>query len=85
MYYKKSAVSYRPGDNDFVIEADPNEVQKAGLEKIRRLLAEWKCTGVQECMNRAVFYLLDYIAVFPPWRTRTTGRPRTVPFFPTLT
>ncbi len=57
MYNKKGAVSYSPGDNDFVIVA--------GLEKIRTLLAEWKRTGIQECMNLAVFDLLDYIAVFP--------------------
>ncbi len=62
---EKGAVSYRPGDGDFVIEADLNKAQKAGLEKIRALLAQWKCTGVQECMNRVVFDLLDYIAVFP--------------------
>ena len=46
-------------------EADLNKAQKAGLENIRALLAEWKRTGVQECMNRVVFDLLDYIAVFP--------------------
>ncbi len=62
---EKGAVSYRPGDGDFVIEADLNKAQKAGLENIRALLAQWKRTGVQECMNRVVFDLLDYIAVFP--------------------
>ena len=62
---KNGAVSYRPGDDDFVIEADLNKAQKAGLENIRTLLAQWKRTGVQECMNRVVFDLLDYIAVFP--------------------
>jgi len=46
-------------------EADLNKAQKAGLENIRKLLAEWKRTGVQECMNRVVFDLLNYIAVFP--------------------
>jgi len=62
---KNGAVSYRPGDDDFVIEAELNKAQKAGLENIRALLAQWKRTGVQECMNQVVFDLLDYIAVFP--------------------
>lgn len=62
---KAGVIKYIPGDPDFEVVGELNKAQKAGLEKIRALLREYGSTGVQECINRAVFDLLDYIAVYP--------------------
>lgn len=62
---KAGVIRYLPGDPDFEIVGELNKAQKAGLEKIRALLKEYGSTGVQECINRAVFDLLGYITVYP--------------------
>lgn len=65
MAEKAGMIKYLPGDKDFQIIGQPNKAQTAGLEKIRALMKEYNGTGVQECMNRAVFDLLDYIVLYP--------------------
>ncbi|MDF0589939.1 redox-regulated ATPase YchF [Candidatus Methanocrinis natronophilus] len=62
---KSGAIRYRPGDADFEMVKDLSGPQKAGLEKIRGILKATGGTGVQECLDRAVFELLEYIPVFP--------------------
>ncbi|MGB3944381.1 MAG: redox-regulated ATPase YchF, partial [Methanothrix sp.] len=62
---KTGAIRYRPGDADFEMVKDLSGPQKAGLEKIRAILKATGGTGVQECLDRAVFELLEYIPVFP--------------------
>jgi len=44
---------------------DLNPAQEKGLDAIKQLLETNKGTGVQECINRAVFELLDMIVVYP--------------------
>jgi ribosome-binding ATPase YchF (GTP1/OBG family) len=65
---KAGIIKYKPGDSDFEI-IDPsklNEKQKAGLEYIREhVLKKYGCTGVQKCIETAVFQMLDYITVYP--------------------
>jgi ribosome-binding ATPase YchF (GTP1/OBG family) len=65
MAEKAGLISYRPGDPDFQVKGELNPAQKAGLDKIRALMKEYGGTGVQECINRAVFDLLDYIVLYP--------------------
>ncbi|MBN1324170.1 MAG: redox-regulated ATPase YchF [Methanotrichaceae archaeon] len=62
---KAGLIEYVPGDSDFQIVGEPNKAQQAALEKMRELLLGRGTTGVQECLNRAVFDLLDYMVVFP--------------------
>ncbi|MHC1579335.1 MAG: redox-regulated ATPase YchF, partial [Candidatus Alkanophagales archaeon] len=62
---KNNIIRYLPGDPDFEIVASVTDAQRAALEKIRKLLREFGGSGVQECINRAVFDLLDYIVVYP--------------------
>jgi hypothetical protein len=62
---KAGLISYLPGDSDFQILGEPNKAQLAALEKLRALLKQFGTTGVQECLNRAVFDLLDYIVLYP--------------------
>jgi ribosome-binding ATPase YchF (GTP1/OBG family) len=65
MAEKAGLIKYRPGDSDFQISGELSRPQRAGLEKIRTLMSQFGSTGVQECINRAVFDLLDYIVVYP--------------------
>ena len=65
MAEKAGLIRYMPGDKDFEIVGQLSPAQKAGLEKIRALMKQHGGTGVQECINRAVFELLDYIVLYP--------------------
>jgi len=65
MAEKAGLIKYRPGDTDFEIVGQLNAAQTAGLEKIRALMKRTGSTGVQQCLNRAVFELLDYIVLYP--------------------
>jgi ribosome-binding ATPase YchF (GTP1/OBG family) len=63
---KSGAIKYNSGDDDFVItKEDLTPAQKKGLESVRTLLKKTGGTGIQECINRAVFELLELIIVYP--------------------
>lgn len=62
---KAGLISYIPGEGNFEYKKELNEKQKLALEQIRKYLAKWKTTGVQEVLNYSAFELLDCIAVFP--------------------
>lgn len=64
---EKNMVEYVPGGNFTIL--DPykmSNAQLAVLDKIQKeVVAKYGGTGVQNCLNRAVFELLNYIAVYP--------------------
>ncbi len=62
---KSGAIKYVPGDDDFKESSGLNEAQKKALSKLRSLLKEYGGTGVQKCVNEAVFNLLDLMVVYP--------------------
>ncbi|MEM3445562.1 MAG: redox-regulated ATPase YchF [Thermoplasmata archaeon] len=64
---KSGIIRYTPGDIDFEIQKPEslNEAQKKGLEKIREGLKKFGGTGVQKCIETAVFKLLERIVVYP--------------------
>ncbi len=64
---KLGLINYIPGDDSFSITNPEKltESQKKALEKIEDYLKKWKSTGVQECLNKAVFEFLNYIVVYP--------------------
>ncbi len=60
-------VKYKPGDSDFEI-IDPSKMNQAqihALEKIREFLATHGSTGVQACLEKEVYDVLDLIVVYP--------------------
>ncbi len=63
---EKKLIKYIPGDSDFEIIGELTEKQKQALdfvkEKVLKILGN---TGVQECINKAVFDLMKCIVVFP--------------------
>lgn len=63
---KDNLIDYIPGDKDFQVIGNLNEQQKNALEIITKdVLDVYGATGVQECLNKAVFEFLKYITVFP--------------------
>lgn len=65
---KAELIKYVPGSSTFEIldEGRLNDNQRKGLAFIKeRLLDKYGSTGVQKVLDRAVFDLLGYIAIFP--------------------
>jgi len=63
---KAGVINYDLGDKDFsIISQDLSPAQHKALESIRNFLHKMHNTGIQECINKAVFELLDLIVVYP--------------------
>ncbi len=62
---KSGIIDYVPGSSNFEIKGQINEKQKVALNRIKNFLQSQKSTGVQECLNKAVFDFLKYIVVYP--------------------
>ncbi|MFH1521548.1 MAG: redox-regulated ATPase YchF [archaeon] len=60
-------IEYIQGDSSFIINEDKvNEKQKMALNSIKEnVLDKFGSTGVQDILDKAVFELLNYIAIFP--------------------
>jgi ribosome-binding ATPase YchF (GTP1/OBG family) len=59
-------IEYVPGENDFKILNELNNKQKEALDRIKRnVLDVYGSTGVQDILNKAVFDILGYLAIFP--------------------
>ncbi len=74
---KHGLVKYVPGEVDFEIIADGrlSERQRKGLDLIReKVLKLYGSTGVQETLNRAVFELLECMAVYPVASPKLTDK-----------
>jgi hypothetical protein len=63
---EQGLIDYLPG-GDFKIrdEAQLTDEQLSGLKLIKSLIEKYGSTGVQACLNRAVFDLLGYVPVWP--------------------
>jgi ribosome-binding ATPase YchF (GTP1/OBG family) len=64
---KGDLIDYLPGASSFNIHEnkDISEAHKKALVKIQHILEKIKDTGVQRCVEDAVFKLLDLIVVYP--------------------
>ncbi len=65
---KHDLISYIPGENNFKIkdESKLKDSQKKALEFIRKnVLERFGSTGVQDVLDKAIFEILKYIAIFP--------------------
>ncbi len=59
-------IEYIPGEKNFKPIKELNAKQKEALELIRKnVLDVYGSTGIQEVLNKTVFELLNYIAIFP--------------------
>jgi len=62
---KAGFIDYIPGDRNFTIKAELNEQQKKAMDIMKAVCDRYDGTGVQKCLNAAVFDFLKYIAIFP--------------------
>src|SRR3989344_1518938 len=62
---KAGLIAYIPGDKEFKTKSSVSAKQSDALKKIKDVLDEYKSTGVQEILNKTVFDILQYIAIFP--------------------
>ena len=64
---KNNLISYIPGENDFKIISNMlSEKQKKALEFIKKnILEKYNSTGIQNILDKAVFGILEYLAIFP--------------------
>ena len=64
---KGDLIEYMPGSDSFIIHEnkDISEAHKKALGKIQHILEKIGDTGVQRCVEDAVFKLLDLIVVYP--------------------
>lgn len=64
---KSDLISYDVGDDHFEIldESGLNAEQLKGLEFMSNVLEKFGGTGIQKCVEEAVFNLLDMIVVYP--------------------
>lgn len=76
---KAGLIEYVPGDNNFKIKANLNEKQKAALDEIKKILEKFGSTGIQEVMNKVVFEVMKYIAIFPAGAKMTDSKGNVLP------
>lgn len=72
---KHNLIEYASGEKDFKLleEGRLNEKQKAALRFVKEnILMRYGSTGVQDVLNKAVFELLKYIAVYPVANSKLT-------------
>jgi len=63
---KHELIKYIPGENTFEPSDKLNEKQKQGLKLIQeKVLDKFNGTGIQDVLDKAVFELLKYKAIFP--------------------
>lgn len=69
---KHEMIDYIPGEKNFTIKKKLNSKQEEALEKIKKnILEKYEFgTGVQEILNKAIFELLGYVAIFPAGATK---------------
>lgn len=62
---KVGMIEYVPGDDKFEVRKELNEKQESALKSIKGILEEYGSTGIQEVLNKAVFEVLGYVAIYP--------------------
>jgi hypothetical protein len=64
---ERCIIDYLPGDDFTIVDNSKlDENQKKGLEVIKKeIIEKYGSTGVQKCLNKAIFDKLDYIVVYP--------------------
>ena len=64
---EKGVVDYVPGDKSFTVKEGVklNEPQKKALDYMKENMEKYGGTGVQACLEKAAFEMLDLITVYP--------------------
>ncbi len=62
---KAGFIDYVPGDRQFRVKAGLNEQQQKAMDIMKAVCDRYEGTGIQRCLNAAVFDFLHFIAIFP--------------------
>lgn len=62
---KAGLIDYVPGNSEFEIKKDLSDKQNDALEEISKTMKEFGSTGIQEIMNKIVFEIMGYVAIYP--------------------
>ncbi|MEK6889393.1 MAG: redox-regulated ATPase YchF [Nanoarchaeota archaeon] len=62
---KHGMIEYIPGDKEFKIVKELSSGQKTALDNISKVMEEYGSTGIQEVLNKIIFDILKYNAVYP--------------------
>jgi ribosome-binding ATPase YchF (GTP1/OBG family) len=63
---QKNIIKYRPGDSDFtVLSTNLPTAQLEALKRLKDILSEFGATGVQLCLDKAVYEAYGGIVVYP--------------------
>ena len=76
---KANLIQYIPGDKEFKVTGELNEAQKSALGIMKAVCERYDGTGIQKCLNAAVFDFLHYIAIFPGGGDLVDSQGRTLP------
>ena len=77
---KAGLIKYVPGEKDFEVIGSINKDQENALEYIKKnVLEKLGSTGVQDVLDKAVFDVLGYIAVFPAGSKLEDSKGRVLP------
>ncbi len=76
---KATLIEYVPGDKEFKITGQVNDAQKSALDIMKAVCDKYEGTGIQKCLNSAVFDFLHYIAIFPGGGNLVDAQGRTLP------
>ncbi|NQZ84687.1 MAG: redox-regulated ATPase YchF [Nanoarchaeales archaeon] len=78
---KAGLLDYIPGDVSFSVtdESKLNDAQKAGLAQIDKVMKKMNGSGVQQCLDAAVFDLLKLKPIFPGGSKLEDSKGNTLP------
>ncbi|MFH1785694.1 MAG: redox-regulated ATPase YchF [Candidatus Micrarchaeota archaeon] len=76
---KAKFIDYIPGDKTFTVKAELNQDQKKAMDIMKLVCDKYEGTGIQKCLNAAVFDFLQYIAIFPGGGNLVDNQGRTLP------
>ncbi len=62
---KLGVIEYVPGEKDFEIKKNLSAAQQNALNEIKKIIDKFGSTGVQDVLNKVVFDVLKYIAIYP--------------------
>ncbi|MEK6934060.1 MAG: redox-regulated ATPase YchF [Nanoarchaeota archaeon] len=69
---KSGLINYIPGEKSFEVKKEINEKQKSALDAIKKMIIEYGSTGIQEVLNKIVFDILKFVAIYPAGSTKLT-------------
>lgn len=62
---KAGLIEYIPGEDNFEVKKEVSGKQKEALDSIKKIMKIFGSTGIQEVLNKVIFDILKYVAIYP--------------------